>query len=654
MLSTTLSFFLFCGQTYANSLPVLEVQDQVVRIGKQLSVLLAPTDVDGTTSNVFVRTGPEGAVLSDNGNGTQTFSWRPDRKGDYKVNLIVQDGSNASAASQYAYNIRVVGGGAASVAIQTVGRRVNTTGVTATESIVSNSNEPVVTAAVAPAVTVTAEPVVATEPVVAQPAVAEPALSVAANPVGNPAPEIAAAESVEGTAEESVESSAAVTNDPSPTNQSIFLNGAIGSVTKILTDLPVSTSQTNIQQSSIDASGRYLYTANIEAGPNGDSKGVPLRTVLRQGYQRADNSWEWKSVVIDDRTLHNRWHTAPSVAVDKAGAIHVVYNMHNFPWQYQKSDRAHDITSMVFKGQQITDAELKLAEEKNQTHFPTLGSAAIPGNQITYPTFYKDKNDDLYLSYRFAAAPKRRFSDRVMSTGIAFFDTNSGTWSSIGARYDHSNGDFEPDAASPDAAISFAGKKGWTSYLPRVVFNKQNNMFVSMLWRDGIAGRQVSMPCVVRSISRNDVVDMKGGAMSLPIQPEQCGNIGIGNSKTFYSIGSFAIDNQDNPYLLLSPTEGARFISRYSTAQQRWINEEAPEGATEIFFDNDNNMYAIRSGIDIFKRSSIDSDWQKIFSDSAGKNCYPKVKMDASGNNAFIHTQSCDEKHITIYGLRLR
>jgi len=419
-------------------------------------------------------------------------------------------------------------------------------------------------------------------------------------------------------------------NTPNPSSQTIFLNGAVGSVTKILTNLPVSTSQTNVQQSSIDTLGRYMYTANIEPGPNGDSVGVPLRTVLRQGYQRSDNSWEWKNVTIDDRTVHNRWHTAPSVAVDKTGAIHVAYNMHNFPWQYKKSDQAHDITSMVFKGQQISDVELKMAEEQNRTRFPTLGSAAIPGNQITYPGFHKDRNGDLYVSYRFR------------------------TWSPIGAKHNHSEGDFDQDAASPDAAISFAGKKGWTSYLPRVVFNKQNNMFVSMYWRDGVAGRQVSMPCVVRSISRNDVVDMKGGAMSLPIQPEQCGNIGIDNSKEFYSIGSFAIDNEDNPYLLLSPTEGSRFISRYSTAENRWIEEEAPEGATEIFFDNDNNMYAIRSGIQIFKRSSVGSKWQKIYSENAANNCYPKVKIDASGKNAFIHTQSCDEKHVTIYGLRLR
>jgi len=594
------ALLLLSGQIHANNVPVLEVPDQIVELGGELSIVLTPTDDDGVIPNMFIRSGPAGAALADNGDGTRTFSWRPEKKGDYAVNFIVQDGVDAGLARQYNSKISVVesavesvvGIESANVAVRTIGSTVENNG----------------------GITVAATEVV-----------------------------------TEDVAVESVSVSSPVADD-----QAIFLNGEVGSVTKILTDLPVSTSQTNVQQTPIDSSGRYLYTANIEPGPNGDSKGAPLRTVLRQGYQRGDNTWKWKSVIVEDRTLHDRWHSAPSVAVDKAGQIHVVYNMHNFPWQYKRSDRAHDITSMVFQGQHITDAELKLAHEQNRTSFPTLGSAAIPGNQITYPAFHKDKNDDLYVSYRFAAAPKRKFSERTMSTGIAVYDTNNRTWSSIGAKHNPSNGDFDKDAASPDAAISFAGKKGWTSYLPDLVFSKQNNLIVKMLWRSGTAGRQVTMPCVIRSISRNDVVDMKGRSMSLPVQPEQCGNIGIDNYQSFYSIGSFTIDNEDNPYLLLSPTEGSRFIVRYNAAEQRWIKEEAPEGATEIFFDNDNNMYAIRTGITIFKRSSVNADWETIYSEKSANNCYPKVKMDALGKNAFIHTQSCDEKHISIYGLRLQ
>jgi len=660
--------FVLSGPLQANSAPVLEVQDHVVELGSKLNLLLAPTDVDGVTPNVFVKSGPSEGVLSDNGDGTRTFAWQPKRKGDYTVSVIVQDGADANMANQYAYNIKVIGnqvlggGVAANVAIKAVGTRINSAGrqpisaaveaigtAVSVPAISADSGSNVVTSNVVTGEVVTGE--VVTSNVNIEPSVSnkvEPVVVAASDNNIVAEPSVATVEPADSSPKEP-----APVVSPAAPEPTIFLGSEVGAVTKILTDLPVSTSQTNVQQSPIDVSGRYLYTANIEPGPNGDSKGVRLRTILRQGQQRGDNSWEWKNVTVDDRTLYDRWHSAPSVAVDKSGEIHVAYNMHNFPWQYKKSERAHDISSMVFKGQQITDAELKLAEEKNRTRFPTLGSAAIPGNQITYPAFYKDRNNDLYVSYRFAAAPKRAFFERIMSTGIAKYNANNRSWSAIGARLTPNDGDFDKDSGSPDAAMPFAGKQGWTSYIPKVVFSKQNNMIVSMFWRSGIADRQIAMPCVVRSISNNDVVDMKGGSISLPVQPEQCGNVGIPNSREFYSIGSFAIDNEDNPYLLMSPTEGSRFISRYSASQQRWIEEKAPEAATEIFFDNDNNLYAVASGIKIFKRSGVSSAWEKIYDENSPKYCYPKVVVDKSGKNAFIHTQSCDEKHITIYGLRL-
>lgn len=574
------SLFVMSGQLQANYTPTLDVQDQTVDLGGEVSFLVAPADTDGVVPAVFMHSGPEGAKLADNGDGTRTFSWRPKKAGTFSVNFTVQDGLDANLSNQYQSVISVA---------DTNGVRVATS----------------------------------------------------------------AAASVQPQSSPSIAVSPTTPTTQSALKENIYLGDQVGAVSKILTDLPVSTSQTNVQQSPVDSSGRYLYTANIERASSRDGKGAPLRTVLRQGYQRADNTWEWKNVTVDERTLYNRWHTAPSVAVDKAGKIHIAYNMHNFPWQYKKSDQAHNINSLVFRGQPITDAELKLAEEKNQTRFPTLGSADIPGNQITYPSFYKDRNGKLFVSYRFAAAPKRGFSERTMSTGIASYDTNSNKWTSVGARFNHTNGDFDADSTSPGAAVVFAGKRGWTSYLARVAFSKQNELVASMFWRSGIAGRQVSMPCVIRSMGSNDVVDMKGSSMSFPIQPDKCGNIGVNNNMAFYSIGSFTIDNQDNPYLLMSPTEGSRFISRYDSSQQRWIQEKAPQGATEIFFDKDNNLYAIASGIKIYKRASVNSKWETIYSDSSANNCYPKVNLDARGESAFIHAQSCDEKHITIYGLKL-
>jgi len=442
--------------------------------------------------------------------------------------------------------------------------------------------------------------------------------------------------------------------EPSAGDQSIQIGYAKGDVTKILSEIAVSQSQLSTQQTSVDTHGEYVYTANVEHGPNGDTQGFDLRTVLRQGKQRENQTWEWQSVVVDDRTIFNKWHSAPAVGVDKTGRIHVAYNMHNFPWQYKVSEHAGDIYSLKFKGQEISDAEIKRAFEQNRTSFPTLGTASIPGNQITYPAFYKDRNQDLYISYRFAAAPNRKFTEREMSSGLAVYNSTSQTWASIGGNVDHSDGDFEPDELARGQAVALAGKQGWTSYLPKLDFDSQNNLVASFFWRQGVGGAYLSMPCIIRTANRVDATELNGRVMQMPVSPDHCGNTSVSDDMRFYSINSFAVSRDDIPYLLLIPTNEHRFITYYRPVDQRWVREQAPGSATEIFFDNDNNLYAVAAGIKIYKRAAGQSNWDKIYDEGAHRNCYPKVKKDQHGVNAFIHSQSCDEKTVTIYGLRLR
>ena len=436
-------------------------------------------------------------------------------------------------------------------------------------------------------------------------------------------------------------------------NNQIAIGRNAGDVSKVLTDVPVSASQTNVQQTSVASANGYLYVAVIEPGPSGDQRGFDLKTVLWQGQQRPDRSWQWESVVIDDRTMYNRWHSAPSVAVDKGGFIHIAYNMHNFPWQYKRSKNPHDIYNFEFLGQNLHDDEIKRAMEENRTSFPTLGTGEIPGNQITYPAFYKDKNLDLYVSYRFAAAPKRAFSDRMMSSGVAVYNTTSKAWVSIGGAVEHWDGDFAQHSEAPNQAIAMAGKRGWTSYLPKLGFDSQNNLLMSMMWREGKAGKLLGRPCVVRTKDRVSVEAIGGNIVAAPVNPDNCGSIGIDSNVDFYSVGSFAVSQDNVPYVLHSPKGQSRFMARYSESDRRWISEKPPENATEIFFDLHNNLYAVASGIKIFKRSSPDADWELIYDEGNKRNCYPSVKLDESARTAFIHTQSCDEKQMTVYGLRL-
>lgn len=96
--------------------------------------------------------------------------------------------------------------------------------------------------------------------------------------------------------------------------------------------------------------------------------------------------------------------------------------MHNLPWQYQVSLAPHDISAFEFRGQEISDAEFDRYYIENKTSFPTQGTADIPGNQISYPAFYKDAIGDIYVTYRFAAQPSLAYKDRHFSSAIAKYD----------------------------------------------------------------------------------------------------------------------------------------------------------------------------------------------------------------------------------------
>lgn len=438
--------------------------------------------------------------------------------------------------------------------------------------------------------------------------------------------------------------------ETSPVN----IGSSVGDVRKILTNLTVSTAQTNVQQTPIATSNGFLYTANIEHGPNGDANGYDLLTVLRKGQQDSNGDWSWKSRIVEDRTVHDKWHTAPSVAVDKLGKVHIVYNMHNFPWQYKRSSNAHDIDSLEFYGQYVTDEEIRRSKEENKTSFPTLGKAQIPGNQVTYPAFYKDKNNDLYVSYRFGATPNQSFSDRTMSAGVSVYNTVTQTWSAIGGDLALVPADFSDNSDAGSTSIAVAAMRGWTSYHPRLVFGKDNRMFVNWFWRSGTAGAKITRPCMLYSDDRRNFKDATGANVTMPATPNDCSNMEYSNSTEFYSVGNTTIDSLGRPHILLSPENGARQILHYSNEESKWIREDSPSNATEIFFDEDDNLWAVANGIRIYLRLAGQNSWTTMYDDSSNDNCYPKAQLDETMSNAFIHVEGCDSKSISIYGLRLK
>jgi len=426
---------------------------------------------------------------------------------------------------------------------------------------------------------------------------------------------------------------------------------ADGPSVRRLLSVEVSQAQQMVQQTPIDTRDGYLYTANIEPGPNGDSDDTTLRTVLRQGKRGWDGRFDWTSVELESRTMADPYHTAPAIGIDRGGHVHVAYNMHNTPWQYARSEEPHDIRSIAFRGQVMTRELIDRAFYANKTSFPTLGTGEIPGNLVTYPAFVRDRTGELHVSYRFAARPARGFTERTFSGGVARYDLASRSWRAIGGAETLSENDFDPRPDVPSESISIAGQQHWTVYHPDLAFDSANRLHATFFWRPGRGGGDLSRPCHVIVQADGTFIDAKGRTLDPPLRPSDCGNMGFSDWRSFYTIAAFKTSNAGVPHALLSPRGESRQILRLEGTT--WVREPAPYGATEIFFDADDTLYAIASGLRILRRRAGDVDWELIHRTPGGGDCYPRAVVDEEKRNAYIHTQSCDLERVNIYAIDL-
>ncbi len=422
---------------------------------------------------------------------------------------------------------------------------------------------------------------------------------------------------------------------------------------RILDPVTVSAASAFVAHTPVAARDGVVYVATMEPGPGGDRSGAgDLRTVVRKGVETSPGTWSWTATQIDDRTVADKWHNAPSIGLDEAGHVHVAYNMHNLPWQYQVSRAPGDIDSFEFRGQTITQAEMDLYRLQNRTGFPDLGTAAIPGNQITYPAFENDRAGRLHVSYRFAAKPARRWAERTFSSGLARYDVASRTWTALGGPLELSPGDNDTSVSSVAEPRAVAGTTGWTSYLPRVTFGPDNAPTVSLMWREGGAGSHTTSPCAVRSDpSGTNFVALDGSAISAPALPGDCPSVTSADARgRYYSIGDAAADSAGRHHLLLSPVGGSRTI--HSWTGESWTSERAPSSAVEIFFDAADNFWAVGTGPSVHVRRAGRSDWETVVSRN-DRQCFPHAALDTDGKTAYLFTLGCERATAEVTRLNL-
>jgi BNR repeat-containing family member len=177
--------------------------------------------------------------------------------------------------------------------------------------------------------------------------------------------------------------------------------------------------------------------------------------------------------VIFEETDKGPWCNGVSVGIDRTGYIHVAGNMHHSPfnhpktgnpfydyaWQYVVSDKPESISSFTFVG-----------GDRSRT---------IPGTWITYPSFARDLNGVLYVSFRHRIKFGTGWSPGIMAAAIARYDADAKIWVMLGGTdYPHREKTFFWNNSGADGTA-------YQPYRPKIFFGSDNRMHVTWVVDDG-------------------------------------------------------------------------------------------------------------------------------------------------------------------------
>lgn len=420
---------------------------------------------------------------------------------------------------------------------------------------------------------------------------------------------------------------------------------------------PVSPSNVNSFATPIAYYQGSIYVVSVEQPSVGESNGINLQTVIRKGSAQ-QGCWQWESTVIDAATLDDMYHTQASVAIDKDGYVHVAYNMHNMPWQYVVSKRPGDISSFDFKGDAISLVEKYAVKHLDQTSFPSIGTAAIPGNQITYPAFFYDRQGELYITYRFATRPKKAFGERGFAYALARYDVAAKRWDAMGGAVSVTTDDADLPIGVSEASINaLISSEGWQPQLLRLFFDRKNRMHLSWSWREFFVGSPFVRPSYAYSRDNENVFYRADGKrLNLPVSLQESGLLfpDRPNSQLSSPLAHVTAAPKGAPYVVTSEQGKSSEVQRYQCEEDAWSDGESTPSSAQVFeIDDAGTQWAFATGLKVYSRPDGNTNWIKTYED-AGASAFGFIKVLSlrEGNRFLVYAQSVDGLTAKVYDIR--
>lgn len=276
---------------------------------------------------------------------------------------------------------------------------------------------------------------------------------------------------------------------------------------------------------------------------------------------------------------------------------------------------------------------------QNKTHYPSRGRTLIPGNQITYPAFFKDRAGELFISYRYAMRPARSWEARSRAAGIARFDTNAWAWLPVGGVENLSNGDFIHPGASDFTTTVFAYDASYEPYLIILAFDANNAMHAIWTWWDK-ASTLTGSSNVFPTYSKIDDT-----TLSTTVASTASGRIpGWSSTTAFNTPKSIAIAANGDVLAILEPQGVNRKLIRRDRLTGTWSSPvDTPYSGTKIMVDRNGNEWVFASGLNLFKRIPGGA-WSKPIQIGVGL-CDPQPIYSEFENSFYIHAKICSGKN---------
>lgn len=226
---------------------------------------------------------------------------------------------------------------------------------------------------------------------------------------------------------------------------------------------------------AVTADGTTYFAYNVPAA-------AANRHEVHLGARAADGSWTSGCLRLADGScahyLDDNGHNQPSIAVDGSGNIHAFVSMHHEDWNYFRSTRPGDVTSLVEVSAEMPDG----------------------GGTISYPITATGPDGDVWLMVRTGPDAQAR------RDGVLYrYDLAAGTWARETVVASATNFSVYPD----DLAVDESGR-----------------VHLLWEWHKWAAGPYRHLGSyVVWNPETRSFSDVSGAALPTPIRPDTAGSV---------------------------------------------------------------------------------------------------------------------------------